>query len=385
MSIKLTKCKPELVRATLEGLGLDHEGSLKATTARLAEFYKQNEDRLDIAGCDNCGGDSDASLDACPFCGEEGVLEDENSPPPAKAPPPQPPKAEAPPPTKKKAAAPAKKPAAKKKAAAPAKKKATTKTKPAAKKKATTKAKPPAKKKGAAKAKAKAPDADAEVVSTALVTEADLERQVEIIRKSVSDGALALHRMGAAAKAINEGQLWKMRFTKGGESCYRSFKQFCIEDLCMTPAHIYRAIGVAEQFTEDEVKGLSGQQIRVVMQLPAGARQEAIDAARSGEGTSTLSERAKALGAKPGEAPTPTKAVTVSMAMGIQKVAMYKRPKKPGKVGDAENATPAKSISDKPWLAIELRNKVRLLVRLDTNKKGELVAAVEFRRGEPTV
>ncbi len=442
--IKLTKCKPESVRQTLELLGLDVDGSLKVTVERLSKFYA-GASSLDIAGCDICNADSDASLDACPFCATKGDVVDDipptqldlkpdADPKPDVDPKPEP---EAPPPTRSKAKAAkakpkkgncvacegtgessngnvcspcggtgstkVKAPATKAKAPATKAKKApatkatkapatkakapATKAKKApatkAKKAPATKAKAPATKTKKAAPKVKKP-ADA-VETAAIVTVADLDTQVEVIKQCVTDGALALHRLGAAAKTINDSGLWKMRITKGGTSCYRSFKQFCVEDLGMSPQHIYRAINTTEQFTEQEVKGLSGKQIRVVMQLPKEAQKDALSAAKDGEGTSALSDRAKVLGDKGADAPVPAKAVTVAVVMGIQKVALYKRPKKNAKVCDPETAEVAKSISDKPWLAIELKNKVRLLVRLDQNKKGELVGTVEFRRGDPAI
>lgn len=391
--IKLTKCNPDTVRTTLDSLKLTTDGSTKAIVARLATYYDDNGTKLDIAGCDVCNADSDANLDACPFCGTEGEVDESGVPPAAT------PSDEQPPPKKKKAAkkkAAAKTTKTKKLATAASKKKA--KAKPKGRdadladghpRKPTDKAKPPpkkaAKKKAAAKPKAAAPTPD--VASATLVTVKDLDKQVAIIQGAVCDGAVALHRLGVAAKIISDGGLWKMRTAKGDVPAYRNFKQFCSEDLGMSSVHIYRAMGVADQFTEDDIIGLSGAQVRVVMQLPKDAQQAALDAAKAGEGTSALSERASALrGTKGAATPPPKKAVTVAVAMGIQKVPMFKRPTKRGaKVGDTDNATPATSLSEKPWLAIELTNKVRLLVRLDTNKDGELTASVEFRRGEQAI
>ena len=224
------------------------------------------------------------------------------------------------------------------------------------------------------------------MVNAAIVTVQQLDDQVTIIQQAQSAGALAMHTIGSAFKEIRDCHSWKMRMAKGNVSRYGNFGQFCVEELGMSKQHVYRAISVAEQFSPHQVKGLSGKQIRIIQMLAKEVQGEAITAAKNGEGTDALSQRAAGLqGDKSTPTPVPSKAVTVAMAMGIQKVPMYARPKKNAKVADTEAATPAKSMADKPWLAIELSNKVRLIVRIDQDKKGNLQATVEHRRGEPVI
>ena len=54
--IRLTKCEPDRVRDTLKGLGLETEGTTKAIVTRLAEYYDDNAQKLNIADCTTCGG-----------------------------------------------------------------------------------------------------------------------------------------------------------------------------------------------------------------------------------------------------------------------------------------------------------------------------------------
>ncbi len=414
--IKLTECDHDEVKKQLLALSLDAEGSLKKCVDRMAAYYAEHEGDagLEIADCDVCNGESDAALDACPYCGEGGVMDEgvpvkapakaetqselplDNAPPPPKPRPKTAPKCVACDGTgksskgaacgpckgtgKKGGKAPAKTPAKTTQAKAPAK---------APAKKAATK-KAPAKKVPARKSKKAAPKVDKSaeptVVSTTIVTVKMLDEQIDIIKVSVQAGAMAMHTIGSAFKEIRDSASWKMRMTKGDVSRYGNFGQFCVEELGATKQHVYRAIAVAEQFTAKQVAGLSGNQIRAIQMLSKDAQGDALKAAKNGEGTSALSNRASNLkGDKAPEAPIPTKAVTVAMAMGIQKVPMYKRPTKGAKVADTENATPAQSMADKPWLAIELSNKVRLIVRIDADKHGNLQATVEHRRGEQVI
>ena len=405
VKIKLTACKHDNVKAQLGLLKLDTDGSLKQCVDRLKGWYRdhENDKGMEMAGCDVCGADSDAQLDACPFCGEGGVMdngvlvgsdkptsESKDKPTPK------------PKPSAKSKDKPTPKPKPSTKAKAPPKKKKTPKTKSAETKAAKTpKSKAPIKKKKAPKSKAApkpkvptkpkaAPPKPDAAVSTSLVTVKHLDDQITIIRDEVQKGALAMHTIGHAFKEIRDSHSWKMRLAKGDVSRYSSFGQFCIEELGASKQHVYRQISIAEQFTPKQVADLSGNQIRAVQLLSPDSKKRsatlaANKAAKDGEGTSSLSQRAAGLqNDKATPKPIPTKAVTVAMAMGITKVPMYQRPKKGAKL-DTETAKRATSMADKPWLYLELTNGVHLIVRIVPDKNGELQGTVEFRRGEPVL
>ncbi len=454
VKIKLTACKHDNVKAQLGLLKLDTEGSLKQCVDRLKGWYHdhENDKGMEMAGCDVCGADSDAQLDACPFCGEGGVMDngvlvgsdkptsnastkktiksttpgdkaaaakaekekkvaairrrgteakDADKPKPTSKSTPKPkapPKKKKTPKTKsadaKAAKAPKSKPPIKKKKASKSKpppkpnpKAAPSKTAPSKSKAPKSKAAP--KPKVPTKPKAAPPKPDA-AVSTSLVTVKHLDDQITIIRDEVQKGALAMHTIGHAFKEIRDSHSWKMRLAKGDVSRYSSFGQFCIEELGASKQHVYRQISIAEQFTPKQVADLSGNQIRAVQLLSPDSKKRsatlaANKAAKDGEGTSSLSQRAAGLqNDKATPKPIPTKAVTVAMAMGITKVPMYQRPKKGAKL-DTETAKRATSMADKPWLYLELTNGVHLIVRIVPDKNGELQGTVEFRRGEPVL
>jgi len=363
MTIKLAKCKGETVDEMLGELELDTNGSLKVRVDRLAKHYASLAGTVDIANCDQCGADSDAALSACPFCGDEGAVageagesDDGDAADEADADTDEVEEAEEDMPSKE-----------------PAKGKGKGKAKGKAK------GKEPAKAKG--NGKALAPHIDTTAIT--VVDSTALDAQVEVIRDAVLGGAVALHRLGTAANKIVTDNLWKQRTTEEGVPAFRSFKQFCVAELGLTAVHVYRAMKVSEEFTEGEIHQLSGKQVRLVLEVPKESRGSVIEAAKRGEAGSKLTQRANELrgGRKP--LPEPNRGITVAVTTGHTKLKMFKRPSDGTvKVGETENAVHAKRLADAPWAVMDLTNKVRMLIRISTNPKGEIIADVEFRRGE---
>lgn len=382
--IKLIKCKGEIVDEKLAELELDTNGSLKMRVGRLAKHYADLEGEVDLANCSICGADSAADLPSCPFCGDEGaaVEEGEVAAEPA---------GEADddieeeveedgdiegtgetiegeePEVEQGSEEPV---AASKKATKAIKGKVT---------KAPKAVKPAKSGKGS---KVAAPEV-VEATGITVVDSSALDEQVQVIRDAVHGGAVALHRLGSAANKIVEENLWKQRVNDDGVPAFRSFKQFCVAEIGMTSVHVYRAMKVAEQFTEAQISQLSGKQVRLVLEVPKEARQEVIEAAKRGEAGSTLTQRANELrgGRKP--LPDPNRGITVAVTAGHTKLKMFKRPATgTTKVGETEGATPAKRLADAPWAVMDLSNKVRMLIRVSTKPSGEIVCDVEFRRGE---
>lgn len=411
--IKLTRVQEALVKAELKQRQLPTAGKIKDLVLRLATFYQENMDTIELADCDVCGAESDAALDACPYCGTGGVVatdgtpvveddgpgdeddegdqdeegdedldaepeddEDEDDAPAVEQ------VAEVPAPESEedvKAKA-AKGPKAKT-VKAPKAPKA-----PVAKEARAPASAPAPKGKGA---KAAAPSVEA--TGSALVSTADLDAQIKVIRSCAQEGAVNMHRMGVAFSKISEEGLWKLRSDpKSGIPLFKSFKQFCTDELGLTPQSVYRSMDASKKLTEEQVRGLSTRQIRVVMQLPAGEqREQLLTEARKGAGAARLTERANQLrgGAPAAKAPEPSRAVTVAVTQGHHKLKMYKMPSTGGgRVGEEDGATRAKRLADGPWAVMELSNKVRMIIRLGSNSKtGELVADVEFRRGVPAL
>lgn len=378
--IKLTKCKGDLVDSKLAELELDTNGSLKVRVGRLAKYYEGQDGKINIANCDQCGADSDAALDSCPFCGDEGAVEgaspmaeveeteDDEGDDLDQA-------------EQAEVAEVAEGETMNKKATKKATKKAATAPKKAAKPAKAAKPGKPGKKPPEANRTALAPVVDATGIS--VVDSTALDAQVEVIREAVLGGAVALHRLGTAANTIVTDSLWKQRVNDDGVPAFRSFKQFCVAELGLTAVHVYRAMKVSDEFTEGEITQLSGKQVRLVLEVPKESRQEVIAAAQRGESGGKLTQRANELrgGRKP--LPEPSRGITVAVTTGHTKLKMFKRPNdSTTKVGETEGATPAKRLADAPWAVMDLTNKVRMLIRISTKPNGEIIADVEFRRGE---
>lgn len=393
-SMKLVKCKIELVTAELSKLLMPTDGTLRQVVDRLADYYEKNEAEIELADCTTCGGGSDVDLDACPFCGTGGPVDDQAAQQAAQQAESEPELVDAslreddpedePEPEGTGEEGEAEVSKSSKKKATKAVKAPATKSKPAARE---------------AKA-APAPDPEeaheAEIVdgvptSTALVSTAELDAQVKIIRTTSAEGGVLYWRLGQALNKISDEGLWKLRIGVDSVPKFKSFKQFCTDELGSSPQHIYRAMNVAKHLTEEQVRGLSANQVRVVMQLPAGdQRDEILADAKQGKGRSKLTQKADALRgvpskAKADEAPEDKRQVTVAVVQGQHKLKMYKRPTTGGaRVGDTTDAVRAKKLGDNPWAVLDLgtpRSPMRLLIRVQPNPTGELVCVVEFRRG----
>jgi hypothetical protein len=399
-SMKLVKCKADLVTAQLAKLGLPTDGTLRQVVERLVDYYEKNEGELDLADCTTCGGGSDAELTECPFCGTGGPVDSPNNvvetdPGQDEDPDngvagedddPEPEEGEG---------------EEGEEAVGSAKKKATKAVKAPAKKAS----KPAAKEVKAPKApkakggKVAAPDVahEAEIVDGAsphaLVSTVELDEQIKVIRTCAVEGGVMLWKLGMAANRISEGGLWKLRCGPDGVPLYKSFKQFCTDEIGATPQHIYRAMDTAKHLTEDQVRGLSVKQIRVVMQLPAGSseREELLQDAKQGKGTKHITEKAdqlrgKPTKVKPEESPEIKKQVTIAVVQGHHKLKMYKRPNTGGaRVGDTTDAVRAKKLADAPWAVMDFTNDVRMLVRVGLSPKGEVSCDIEFRRGKSVI
>src|SRR6185295_10654000 len=74
--IKLAKCSESVVTSTLDTLELNTNGTLKTKVKRLADYYEEHKAEIPLANCDVCGGNSDETLSACPYCGDAGQVVD---------------------------------------------------------------------------------------------------------------------------------------------------------------------------------------------------------------------------------------------------------------------------------------------------------------------
>jgi len=190
--------------------------------------------------------------------------------------------------------------------------------------------------------------------------------------------------MGEAANRIVDEGLWKQRTNNDGVPQFRSFKQFCKEEIGMTAVHVYRAMKVAKHFTPEELTGVSGRNLRIALEVPTESRPALLERAKKGDSPAKLTEHANKLRGNRKPLPPPKNSITVALTQSKTKLKMYQLQKSgSAKVGETDGAKAATTLAQLPWAVMELANHVRALFRLGKKPNGELFLDVEFRRGEP--
>lgn len=386
-TVELAKVHEPTLDKYLVKLGLTSKGDLVGKTKRLVERQKEMGTKGEIkpenmAKCDNCGGCSDIDYDECPYCGDAGMVDEEEVVTAAAASSPEPEPAPPPPPKKRSEVG---------KTTGGKGKKASGK-KPAAKKAAKGKGGSKGKKAAKGKPAAPTPEAVGKVVedgSAELLpayTEKDLNKAVERIAEAAVDTAIGIYNYGQELAEVHSKELWKLRLDKDGGPRHKSFDQFCRDEVKVSRQHAYRLMAVATNYTKAQLEQFGISKLHVALEVPPELRDKLL-----GDGSESkreLSKRARELAGKEEAARhTPkvdkNKAVTVAIVPGIQELVMQKRPVKvPWPLG--KPTEPAKSLQDDPWFRLPLTNDVVLSVRLTRNDKGEIIAIVEHRRGQET-
>lgn len=349
---------------------LDAEGLVQ----NLVLWYRVTSTAEDLCDCSTCGGDSDARLDACPFCGDSALDEEPEAEPAEPAEP-----------------APAKGKAAKGKAKPekPAKKKLVRKKKPTEAPQAAAKGSGGTKGgKGQAPAKPKsqkAPAAGTEVVEAEGVVVVDkgelaesaLDDTIVRIENLKKQAAKGIWDLGMEIKDILDRGLWRLRLDDAGKPRYRTFSAFCKAELGMAYSHANRLVGVATAFPKELMERIGIAKCSIALHVPKEARDKLLEGAESKSKAELSAEAAKL---KNSELPTtPKGALTVAMAPGITEIVLHARPKQMGAKKNGDHK-PAKSLADDPWGVEQLANKVHVYYVVTRNKKGEIVLRIERRR-----
>lgn len=349
--VKVAKTNEELVTKTLKALKVKPADTHEERIAQLTTHYESS--KKELADCDKCGGGSPTDLDACPFCGDEGVDET------------------------------AKDPASEKPADAKPEKAA---------------AKP---KKDALAVK------PAEELMPEGVTVEKLDTALSEFIKVKGAGAGAMWDIGRAAQVIYKGQLWKARITvapdaedgtKGAtKNTYKSWNEFCTKELGMTPANIYNLMDVSEAFTREKAIAFGTTKLALILKAPEEAQPALLEAAKT-HGKRQLSKEVDEAKKKAGKAgskretgrkKTPAgkgggrasktklkKSDVITIATLIDKavtIPMFKKPKK------GEEATVrAASVEEEPIGWKELDNKVNMVLFVKYDSTGKLQVQVKF-------
>jgi hypothetical protein len=362
--VTLAKCDEAKVREALLANGLKKKEvaalSFPEAVAKLTEFFEKNH-KDDLADCEECGGASPTSLDACPFCGDSGITEggevdeeegdDEETP------------AAADPPV----------------------------TKPEPKKEVTKKD---------ALVKKDAPPME---LMPAGVTVEKLDIALSDFVKAKSSGAAAMWDLGKAAKNIYDGQLWKARIdeskaedgTVTRKNTYKSWNEFCNKELGMTPANVFNLMDVANAFTREKVAEFGTTKLKLVLGAPEEAQPALLEAAKThgkralaakvdeankkagGKKGKKVGRSGKKLTGAAGKKTRFKKNDAITIAALVEKkltIQLFSKPEK-----GAELTVRASKLEEMPVGFRELDNKVNMLLSIKFDTTGKLVANVVFK------
>jgi len=335
----------------------------------------------DKCQCDACFGVSTVDLDACPYCGDSGEVQEEKAAPPAVVTAP----ATIEDPQKVLDAAPKDEPAT----ASPKKGKRTM---------ATT-SETTTKKNGKANG--------VNGASTAMVVHdaKELDAAVSEIRTLQSDGAVAMWRLGERIKHLYDKQLWKQRVeqpAKGApKQVYKSFDKFCHEELGMTPASAYSVMDVAAHFEEKQVAALGTSRLALVLQAPEPQQPKLLKKVEEGATWRELKQEVSAIKKKSGHRRPPragakanrnteaaskartttaAKQITVAKLLGRETVKLYCKPTT--KKFEIDDLKPAKKIGDAPYGRLELINGVLQEFFVQQGSDGSIKLIVHTSRAE---
>lgn len=401
--------------AAENGIEINADGTPEQIAMTLAVHFKDTVLAENQVLCDNCRGVSSADLDACPFCGDEGEVDDEEAPGVAAAAPSESLIETAPEeeddeemeepgdPTPGEDETDEDEEEAEVEAAADesdgeaeeVKATPTATTKKGKGKMATTEVTNGAGKKGAAKG-------GLAKVSGGLSTR-DLDKAIAEVSRLKTEGVVAYWDLGRKVLEINEKGLWKLRTDDAGKAKYKSFDAFVHHELGMSPAHAYNAIECARGYESAEAIREIGSTSKAVLLLkaPEPARKEiaakikagatkkevesAVKESRKKHGSPKKDKAHAKAGAKSGEAKTKAAArdakVSVTSFEGTKTIALYKKPATM-KGLDLSELARAKSIGDQPFGRYEMANGLVQYFFVGKKESGELVLKIQTVREE---
>jgi hypothetical protein len=329
-----------------------------------------------LARCENCNGLSDPNLDVCPYCGHVESLDEVPLPEPTPV-----------------AVVKTTKKSEKKDGAAEAQEGAKNmSTETTTDKKSTNGV---AKKDALAKAKG---DEETKITKAGL---ADLDKSVSTIRKLMTETATNYWHLGKELNVIHEKQLWKQRTTEDGKVAFKSFDNFVSKEIGWSAMNAYRAIDVAKEYSESDVRKFGMTKLSLVLEAPKEARaeieeglkkgatyretKEKVKEARAKAGTTRRetgrkktpagekSEGAKKARAKAAAEKGKSSRMTIANIEGTKTVRLYAK---------GSDDKPAKKVADLPWGQMELSNDVVMQFAIVETTAGELVLRVKVKRGE---
>lgn len=198
-------------------------------------------------------------------------------------------------------------------------------------------------------------------------TEKDLDDALARIKGHQANVVDDLYAIGGELHTIIEFELWKLRTDDQGRPAYNSFDSFVKAELPLKKVQAWRLAQLTSNFTLEQMQKFGGRFLMEVLKLPPEERQQVMDDAEKKGKKKALAER------------TNRDYLTASIPARIFNLIMYKRPKEPARVG--KPTTPASTLKDDPWCAIQLKPGATMYIRLMRNEDGAIVAMIDFRPG----
>ncbi len=339
------------------GVPFDEADDLEAKAKALQDHYKASKQEL--AECDTCNGISPRALDACPFCGDVEIE------------------------TMKEMQQDSKKTnGASSGAMVLAKPKQQTLVK-------------------------------VEVVKEMSIADAKsagekaLNESISRVATLKANFAESAWELGRELRELYDQKLFLFRLNEKGAPKYKTFVQFCSDELKMTTSSAFRWMDVSANFSRDEVRKFGHSKLALVVNLPPEKRMEALKGAEiggtkskakleqevkelragtiadTGRGTAGTKAATKAAAAKVAEKQAKAKAakaeeakrIVVSLPDGRHKVPLMAR----GLSAKGE-PKPAKRVSDQPVCEIEAPHGVTIKFAIVAKADGALFLQYEVRQ-----
>jgi hypothetical protein len=103
------------------------------------------------------------------------------------------------------------------------------------------------------------------------------DKLVEDVIPLKADTDVSQWMLGQKISQIFKTKAWMARQDpETGKPKYRSFNQFCAEELDLSAAYSYQLMDVASTFTEEQVRAIGASKIRPILRLPEAKRPELI-------------------------------------------------------------------------------------------------------------
>lgn len=349
--LKYDRMDEALVNAAMKACGVkaSRGQTLVNKVGLLLIHYRKNTAAGDIGDCDNCGAMSSLDEEACPFCGTGDGQ----------------PGAPMPLPSKEKAAK-----KAKIKPSTEIVKGAEQKTEPAA----------------------------AELVtenSAEALEKLDRAVQDIVALKAGTDAASWL--LGRKIGEVFEAKDWRHRLDDKNKPLYRTFAQFCTEEIELSASQCYRLMDVSKSFTEDQVRKLGSTKLMKVLALREDERPALVakieredlsvgavvkEVKRLAPERRDTGRRDVPAGQPGGNRRLPEGAFIVPMTTGSKSLQMFCRPRDGEDALEAQDRKKAKTVADKPMAVLDFPDGVRLIFQVIEGSTG-LVLKIDTKKVDP--